>query len=300
MSAIGNKVAIVSLGLSCQTSRQIDGHVWLLRRLTGDDSLKKASLPLDWLISSARGVTGMLDDRSFLPRTAAGFCADQGRLRLRAHDVIFWHESRLLARSGEPRFRDAQAKFRHTAARFDQIAQADRVIAVLSDTQPNLPAIQEKWKLRLADTTPEEAGEVRAAFAKFLGRPVEMLMVSRTPRPDFQAPPGFAYYHMVPQRAGWAGSGEHWAAVFTDYFQGSKAVEGRPPGTADQGSELKVEEDKNVKSREFTAVTLTQLIVQATPTTSTGAGWDEKAVIDTYRRCFRYVSNLSADPRYQP
>jgi hypothetical protein len=301
MSALGTNVAIVSLGHACQTSRQIDGHIWLLRKLTGDSSLKKASLPFDWLIGSAQGIGGMLEDRCFLPRTAAGFCADQGRLRLRSHDVIFWHETPLLARPGEPRFRDAQAKFRHTSSRFDQIAKTDRVIAVLSDTQPNLPSIQKKWNIKLVDTTPEDAVELRAAFATFLGRPVEMLMVSRNPRPDFKAPPGFAYYHMLPERGGWAGNGAKWAAVFTEYFEGSKAtVEGGSSNASNQRSGVNVEDENSAKSREIAAVTLTQLIIQANPLAPSGKSWDEKAIFDTYRRCFRHVGTISADPRYQP
>lgn len=299
MSAIGNRIAVVALGLSCQTSRQIDGHVWLLRRLTGDRTIKKVSLPFDWLISTARGLAGMLEERSFLPRTAAGFVADQGRLRLVAHNVLYWHESRLLARAGNPAFNDIQAKFQHTSGRFDQIANADRVVAVLSDTQPNLPEIQEKWNFRLIDITPEEAGELRAAFERFLGRPVEMLMVSRHARPDFKPPAGMAYYHMVPEPAGWAGNGAHWAAVFSDYFKHSETAEAQPSDVTKQRSGSKVDEDENVKSREMAAVTLTKLIIQSAPVAPSG-GWDEKSIFETYRRCFRYVGNLSADPRYQP
>lgn len=300
MSAVGNRVAVVALGLSCQTSRQIDGHVWLLRRLTGDRTIKRVSLPFDWLISTARGLAGMMEERSFLPRTSAGLTDDQGRLRLRAHDVLYWHESRLLAHAGHPGFRDTTAKFQHTSGRFDQIAQADRVVAVLSDTQPNLPEIQEKWNFRLIDTTPEEADELRTAFANFLGRPVEMLMVSRHARPEFTPPPGMAYYHMVPERGGWAGNGEHWAAVFSDYFSNSKMAEARPEVATKQRDGAKVEEENDLKSREMAAVTLTKLIVQSAPVPPSGGGWDEKTIFETYRRCFRYVSNISADPRYQP
>ncbi|MDQ3245390.1 MAG: papain-like cysteine peptidase [Pseudomonadota bacterium] len=300
MSAIGNRIAIVSLGLSCQTSRQIDIHVELLGRLTGDRTLKQASLPFDWLISTARGLAGMLEDRSFLPQTEAGFCADHGRLRLRAHDVIYWHESRSLAQAGDPAFRDIQAKFEHTSARFKQIADADRVVAVISDTQPNLPSIEKRWQFRLVDTTPQEADSLRATFAKFLGRPVEMLMVSRNARPNLQPPQGFAYYHMVPEREGWIGNREQWAAVFTDYFKNRKTAETQSLGSARQWSGVNVEDDKDFKSREMAAATLTQLIVQSAPVASSGGGWDEKTILETYRRCFRYVGILSADPRYQP
>ena len=218
MSALGDRIAIVSLGLSCQSSRQIDGHIPLLRELSGDSGLEKVSLPFDWLISTSRGLTGMLADRSFFPETHAELCADQYRLRLRAHDILYWHESRLFAHEGHPGFETAKAKFRHTSSRFEQISKTDRVVAVLSDTQANLPSISEQWNVRLTDTGLDEVEELRSEFASFLGRGVDLLMVSRTPRPDFPQRSDFAYYHMVPEAEGWAGNSRHWAAVFTDYF----------------------------------------------------------------------------------
>ena len=209
----------MSLGLSCQTSRQIAGHVPLLRQLTGDDSLEKASLPFDWLISTARGLVGLIDEGTFFPETREAFCADQGRLRLRAHDVLYWHESRLFAGGSDPSSsEDSKAKFQYTSGRFDRISKMDRVVAVMSDTQPNLPWKEEKWKIRLTDTSVEEADEARGALGKFLGRPVELLMVSRNPRQDLSPRADFNYYHMIPEKDGWAGNGRNWAAVFTDYF----------------------------------------------------------------------------------
>jgi hypothetical protein len=218
VSAIGDRVAIVSLGLSCQSSRQIDGHVPLLRELTGDAGLAKVSLPFDWLISTASGLTGMVADRCFFPETHTELCADQNRLRLRAHDILYWHESRLFARAGHPGFEDAKAKFRHTSSRFEQISKMDRVVAVISDTQSNLPMIEEQWNVRLIDTSLEQVEELRREFSNLVDRPVDLLMVSRTPRPDFPRRSDFAYYHMVPEAEGWAGNGREWGAVFKDYF----------------------------------------------------------------------------------
>lgn len=218
MSAIGDRIAIVSLGLSCQTSRQIDGHVPLLRQLTGDEGLEKTSLPFDWLISTPAGLAGLIEDRLFFPETQGELQADQDRLRLRAHDVLYWHVSRLAARVGHPCFEDAKAKFAYLSARFEQIAKMDRVVAVISNTQPNLPWKEEKWNIPLTGTTVEEADHVRQSFANHLNRPVELLMVSRNEKHQTPLPADFAFYHMVPEADGWAGDGRKWAAVFKDYF----------------------------------------------------------------------------------
>jgi hypothetical protein len=218
VSAIGDRIAIMSLGLSCQSSRQIDGHIPLLQELTGDVGLVKASLPFDWLISTVGGLSGLLEDGQFFPESHEGLCADQNRLRLRAHDIFYWHESRLFARAGHPGFEDAKAKFRHTSSRFEQISKLDRVVAVMSDTQGNLPEIEQQWKVRLTDTRVEEADGLRKTLEQYLGRPVDLLMVSRTSRPEMAWQRNFAYYHMVPEAEGWSGNAHHWAAVFRDYF----------------------------------------------------------------------------------
>lgn len=218
MSAIGERMAVVSLGLSCQTSRQIDGHVPLLRKLTGDETIDKASLPFDWLISTPHGLESLIGSGTFFPEDPAALYDDHGRLRSREHELLYWHVSRHASRVGHPSFDDARSKFAHTSGRFGAISKLDRVIAVVSDTQGNLPWVQDEWKVPLLDTTPAQAEQLRRTFADFLGRPVDLLMVSRNARPDFEQRADFAYYHMVPEPEGWAGSGRDWAAVFQDYF----------------------------------------------------------------------------------
>jgi hypothetical protein len=61
-------------------------------------------------------------------------------------------------------------------------------------------------------------GGWRREFSKFLGRPVDLLMVSRNPQPEFSQRRDLAHYHMTPMAEGWAGNPRHWAAVFSDYF----------------------------------------------------------------------------------
>ena len=218
MSAIGEQVAVVSLGLSCQTSRQIDGHVPLLRTLTGDQTIDKASLPFDWLISTPHGLTEMIAEADFFPEDHTHLRDDQGRLRHRKYDVFYWHETRHLSRPGHPAFADAKGKFEHTSARFEQIAKLDRVVGVLSDTQGNLPELEATWDLPLTKTGIDQADAVRGSFEKLLGRSVELMMVSRNPRPGGALPAKSAYYEMTPQPKGWAGNGRDWAKVFRDYF----------------------------------------------------------------------------------
>lgn len=294
MSAIGNRTAIVSLGHSCQSSRQIDANIRLLRQLTKDSGLQKASLPFDWIIATADGIAGLFEDGCFFPETAEGLVDDQGRLRHRTRDVLYWHESRALARTGNADFENAKAKFRHTSDKFRQIAGLDRVVAVFSDTQPNLPEIEHQWKFPLVGTSPDSAERARAAFADFLGRPVELLMVGRLPRPEATPRPGFAYYHVVPDTAGWAGNGRHWTAVFGDYFSARG-----PSKRACVGSIMDMDDQQASNPGEVAAATLARTIVQSMPGPKEGASWDEKTVLDTYRRCFRFVRNVSADPRYR-
>lgn len=218
MSAMGETIAFASLGLSCQTSRQIDGLVPLLRRLTRDETIERVTLPFDWMISTTGGLRGMLLDRHFFPDDHMSLVDDQLRLRHRDYDVLYWHESRLLSRNGHPAFENARSKFAHTSARFEQIAKVPRVVAVYSNTQNNLPEIEDAHGLPLTQTDVADVQALRETFEAMLGRAVDLLIVSRNQLGEQPLPPNTAYYEMTPELSHWAGSRPEWGRVYRDYL----------------------------------------------------------------------------------
>ena len=50
MSVVGDKVAVVSLGMSCQTAVQIRDHVSVIAASAGDATLRPSALPFDSIV----------------------------------------------------------------------------------------------------------------------------------------------------------------------------------------------------------------------------------------------------------
>src|SRR2546430_7198002 len=67
MSLVGQKAAVVSFGISCQTTLQIDDHVELIKHAVGDETLKSSSLPFDAVLTHPISTAQMLDADTFYP-----------------------------------------------------------------------------------------------------------------------------------------------------------------------------------------------------------------------------------------
>src|SRR3974377_835832 len=94
MSAVGLKVGVISLGMSCQSSAQIRAHVPLLSRLTGDDALKKSAMPFDNIICRPDSAASVLQADIFYPDDPNALLESEGA-RWKDFGVYFWHEYRL-------------------------------------------------------------------------------------------------------------------------------------------------------------------------------------------------------------
>jgi len=125
-----NGVAVVSVGVSCQATHQIENHATLIGELVGGKP-KHVSAPFDWIICPARSAAGMIRDWRFHPSDPAELIDDQEPYWPQRH-CWFWHDAEFL-RTGDflPR-RD------HLADNFDRLRQVERTIFILSNTQTNL------------------------------------------------------------------------------------------------------------------------------------------------------------------
>ena len=89
MSLVGQKAAVVSFGISCQTTLQIDDHVELIKHAVGDETLKSSSLPFDAVLTHPISTAQMLDADTFYPASKDELVlrsSDQGDLRLKLND----------------------------------------------------------------------------------------------------------------------------------------------------------------------------------------------------------------------
>src|SRR4051812_16158649 len=94
MSLVGQKAAVVSLGISCQTTLQIDDHAELIAQAIGDDTLKKSSLPFDAVLTHPVSTAQMLDADTFYPASKDELRLCKGALWVK-QDFYFRHECTL-------------------------------------------------------------------------------------------------------------------------------------------------------------------------------------------------------------
>jgi len=94
MSLVGRKAAVVSLGMSCQTTLQIDDHSDLIARGVGDLDLRPSSLPFDNLVCHPRAATRLLDNDAFYPASKDELAVYRGAFWT-AQQVYFRHECTL-------------------------------------------------------------------------------------------------------------------------------------------------------------------------------------------------------------
>jgi len=94
MSAIGNRVGVVSLGMCCQASIQIRQNVDLIGRASGDSSVRISGMPFDGLICPPASASKMLAARMFYPEMPQDIeCVKEGAY-WRDFNVYYWHEYR--------------------------------------------------------------------------------------------------------------------------------------------------------------------------------------------------------------
>jgi hypothetical protein len=135
MSLIGAETAVVSLGASCQTARQIRLHQALLSERLGD-ALLPQSLPFDWIFAPPAAAARLLRGPVRVPPGPAELLVTQQPFWLR-HGVWLWHDP-LEAEGDFAAMQDRQAR---RWARFLALRALRRRVFVVSVTQNNLDGV---------------------------------------------------------------------------------------------------------------------------------------------------------------
>lgn len=226
MSLAGEKLAVVSIGSSCQTAYQVRHHADLLSRLSGDE-LKPRRLPFDWVICGPSKAAAWIDSGSPFPTDADDLAPyeHEGVFHWRKRSVFFWHdfrnEQKLVDLPGT--FLSTQTKYRALWDAFRRLSQMDRVVAVISNVQNNLPKVLgDDFRSDRFSFTADDIGQVKASLDRLLGRPCELLGVTYRERSEADlaaaVPGGIRMYTIEQNTAGWAGDDGAWQDIFLDYF----------------------------------------------------------------------------------
>lgn len=213
MSLIGARSAVVSLGASCQTARQIRLHARLLGARIGDATLRPQSLPLDWMFAPPDAVARLVAASVRVPETRAELVPAQRPFWPR-HGVWFWHDP-IEADADFVAMQERQAR---RWARFDALAVLEHRLFVLSVTQNNLPRVANAAPHRMEFTL--SGARMRAVVAAVEGRFPQgrnaFLFVTYPNRAQPDAGrTGWPLAVLSPDATDHEGDDAQWAAAFT-------------------------------------------------------------------------------------
>ena len=220
MSAVGDKAVVASLGMACQTSRQIRRHIRLLRDLTGDKSLKQSSLPFDWLICQPDSAARMLEDSSFFPNNADEIVYKGGRPWWERYNAYFWHEftRKHQAMPIHEGFQNAYEKYSYLAGKFASLRRVQQRIFVVSNTQNNLDKVEEWTGTVDRRLNQESLRRLANAVDAFMGNGSNTyVIVSYESRIKLPVDLPRTKVCLIPEdTTEWEGSDDAWSGVFKD------------------------------------------------------------------------------------
>lgn len=188
MSVIGERVAIISLGMSCQTAIQIEAHIELLKELTGDNTLEVRSLPFDSTIAPVSSVSKALSaDRPF-PRMA------ELTYRVKPYwalaNIYYWHHFRDGERlATSEKITKHIVAFKRRSKRLSEVLHSQRrLIFFVSNTQPDLDEKSQEAKTFTPVIRASEMLKLRRVISREVKRPFELVLVTLRDRYQQNAP----------------------------------------------------------------------------------------------------------------
>jgi hypothetical protein len=231
MSLVGQKAAIVSFGISCQTTLQIDDHVELIAQAVGDETLKKSSLPFDAVLTHPLSTAKMLEADTFYPTSKDELVLYKGAYWAK-QQAYFRHECTL--RKSHPieylrgkvnldrGYRELASKFEHLSQKFRGLRNRERLIFVVGNSQNDLPEMQAEIGHDARDSIISiDSMQVLAdSCDRYFGRPCEYIFVTYpSMRTGTGSRRGLAIFELTPDDSQWGGDHAQWKALWTDYFR---------------------------------------------------------------------------------
>jgi hypothetical protein len=209
VAIIGQDVAIVGLGLSCQTAHQLRQNAPMMAQLMGEQ-VAVSRLPFDWMIARPRSVAAMLRNQDYCPASFREL-SWSGRPYWPRYDCYFWHEE--IAFDHPSRF---MLRVHSAAEKVKMIAERRRRIFIVSNTQNALPGIIGVAGGGVDISLDDDAlGELQQAIDGAFG-PSELYAVTyphlnRTRRWK-------TLFELAPDDSDWQGDEDQWANVLRTIY----------------------------------------------------------------------------------
>jgi hypothetical protein len=218
MSISSNKVAIVSIGISCQTAYQIRNHKEYIKELLNLPDICESTYPFDWVICPPENILCQIDS-SFFPQSPDELERRSGVVCWPSVGVYYWNDFH----SGDinANFEDIGSKFSHLNQKWGKLCEFDKVIFVLSNTQNNLPIVSPgvggfNWKFKKSVII-----EIREKIMNFMpGCMAEGFVVTYPDRCDSDVlDGGWPVYFLKQDESAWEGDAVQWRQVIYNYMK---------------------------------------------------------------------------------
>jgi hypothetical protein len=225
MSIVGDRVAVVSLGSSCQSAHQIKQNAGLLSALTGDELTPKR-FPFDWVICPAARAAEWIRSGDRFPQSPLELSPYKqgGTFCWKKRGMFFWHDFRQQGVIDiEATFGPTRDKYARFFNSFDDLRNRERIVFVISNTQNNLVSVLgDDYQKGSFAFTPGNMRAVKQSAETALGRPCEMLVVTygerSVPTLENSADERMTVARIEPDDSEWKGDDAAWRVLFQRYF----------------------------------------------------------------------------------
>lgn len=216
MSAGSSHTAIVSLGMSCQSARQIRTSMDVLGAALGE-TIERERHFFDGLIAPVGGMAALFED-GFPVFDRERIEPGPGHPTWQPYAIRFLHHFRAEGGAADidAHFDEEQSRFSYLREKFARLSDRRRVVFVISNSQNNLAEVARETEIGSIAFDQGELARLQTAVDRFLGRPCEYLVASYPDRHGGIAHPQLTI--LQPDGSEWTGDKAQWRALFNDYF----------------------------------------------------------------------------------
>ncbi|MBD8878085.1 hypothetical protein [Roseibium polysiphoniae] len=222
MSAGSERTAIVSLGVSCQSARQIRTSIEILSEALGEHFVPERHF-FDGLISPIAGLAQLFED-GFPIFRRQDIAAGPGHPTWQPYGLRFLHHFREEGMDADidAHFAEDLSRFSYLREKFQRLADRARVVFVISNSQNNLDEVARDTMIADLNFRRDELERLQRAVDRFLGRPCEYLIVSHPDRHGGVDLPELTI--LEADESEWTGDKSQWRSLFRSYL-GRKNIE---------------------------------------------------------------------------
>lgn len=210
MTLVGDRIGIISLGLSCQTSFQLRTTKDLISENWRRDLSYQSSF-FNWLLCDSAGLARFIEDyagRGLSPGDIVRNASEIEPLQVRDYRIWLWHEKWTEPVSDEDLCR-ITSKYDYLLRKFWGLRSLRRRHFIISNCQNNLDAVINFRNLFRFNMAPDDARRIEGAIDYAFPRGKNIFHYACYPeRVENNGPIG--YYQMPRDDSQWKGSTENW------------------------------------------------------------------------------------------